>query len=126
MIPASCGVALGRNRNEGWRPEAPNHVVRGAAIGPALLFPAITCQTSLASLLTSPSCLACYYTLTMCYSELTIQPDERLGDVDSSYGDDSDSESQTTSLKSSVTNYVYENGRRYHAFRQGSYWYVPL
>ncbi|QKX57587.1 uncharacterized protein TRUGW13939_04705 [Talaromyces rugulosus] len=58
----------------------------------------------------------------MCYSELTIQPDERLGDVDSSYGDDSDSESQTTSLKSSVTNYVYENGRRYHAFRQGSYW----
>jgi hypothetical protein len=62
----------------------------------------------------------------MCYSELTIQPDERLGDVDSSYGDDSDRESQTTSLKSSVTNYVYENGRRYHAFRQGSYWYVRL
>jgi hypothetical protein len=30
-------------------------------------------------------------------------------------------ESYTTSLKSSITNYKYENGRRYHAFKDGSY-----
>ncbi|KAH0536012.1 hypothetical protein FGG08_007095 [Glutinoglossum americanum] len=40
-------------------------------------------------------------------------------DDDSSYGDALGS--FTTSLKSSVTNYQYENGRRYHAFRSGSY-----
>ncbi|EWC48813.1 hypothetical protein DRE_00118 [Drechslerella stenobrocha 248] len=34
---------------------------------------------------------------------------------------DSDLESFTTSLTSSVTNYQYENGRRYHAFRPGQY-----
>lgn len=28
----------------------------------------------------------------------------------------SDADSDLTSLASSVTNYVYENGRRYHAF----------
>lgn len=40
-------------------------------------------------------------------------------DVDSALGDDI--ESFTTSLVSSVTNYRYENGRRYHAFRDGAY-----
>lgn len=73
----------------------------------------------------SSSCLACSYCmLTMCNTEAATQPDEFLGEADSAYGDDSDRESQTTSLKSSVTNYVYENGRRYHAFRQGTYWFV--
>ncbi|KAL1975441.1 hypothetical protein VTN31DRAFT_3833 [Thermomyces dupontii] len=33
----------------------------------------------------------------------------------------SDSASDLTSLASSITNYVYENGRRYHSFRQGKY-----
>ncbi|KAL2000170.1 hypothetical protein VTN02DRAFT_3469 [Thermoascus thermophilus] len=33
----------------------------------------------------------------------------------------SDADSDLTSLASSVTNYVYENGRRYHAYRAGKY-----
>lgn len=28
----------------------------------------------------------------------------------------------TTSLKSSIMNYHFENGRRYSAYRQGQYW----
>lgn len=42
-------------------------------------------------------------------------------DRDSSYGD-SDAASETTSLRSAVLNYIYENGRRYHSYRAGSYW----
>lgn len=30
--------------------------------------------------------------------------------------------SEVTSLRSSITDYVYENGRRYHAYHAGSYW----
>lgn len=30
--------------------------------------------------------------------------------------------SETTSLRSSITDYVYDNGRRYHAYHAGSYW----
>jgi hypothetical protein len=51
-----------------------------------------------------------------------IRVDESLDDEDSSYGDDSDRESQTTSLYSAITKYVYENGRRYHSYRYGTYW----
>ncbi|KAH8598461.1 S-adenosyl-L-methionine-dependent methyltransferase [Bisporella sp. PMI_857] len=32
------------------------------------------------------------------------------------------SESDTTSLKSSVSKYRYENGRRYHGYKDGAYW----
>ncbi|KAJ9353458.1 S-adenosyl-L-methionine-dependent methyltransferase [Paecilomyces variotii] len=39
---------------------------------------------------------------------------------DSAIGD-SDISSCTTSIASSVLNYVYENGRRYHSFREGQY-----
>ena len=53
----------------------------------------------------------------------TIRLDESLGDTDSSYGDDCDRESQTTSLYSAITKYVYKNGRRYHSYRYGTYWY---
>lgn len=42
---------------------------------------------------------------------------------DSTLGDD-DNVSETMSLRSSVMEHVYENGRRYHSFRQGAYWYV--
>jgi len=48
-----------------------------------------------------------------------IQVDSDLAETDSSYGDDSQS---THSLYSTITNYVYENGRRYHSYQQGSYW----
>ncbi|QDS72871.1 hypothetical protein FKW77_007448 [Venturia effusa] len=40
---------------------------------------------------------------------------------DSSYGD-GDAASETTSLRSTVRSYIYENGRRYHSYRAGSYW----
>ncbi|KAG0647365.1 Velvet complex subunit LAE1 [Hyphodiscus hymeniophilus] len=40
-------------------------------------------------------------------------------DHDSSF--DEDIASSTTSLSSSIKNHTYENGRRYHAFRAGSY-----
>ncbi len=56
--------------------------------------------------------------------EASIQVDSDLGDrsdADSSYGCDDDRES-TTSLYSSITRHVYENGRRYHSYRQGAYW----
>jgi len=42
-------------------------------------------------------------------------------DADSAYGDN-DTESATTSLRSAVFAYHYENGRRYHAYRKGAYW----
>lgn len=43
-------------------------------------------------------------------------------EIDSSESDDFDSiESDLTSLSSSVFNYVYENGRTYHAYKSGSY-----
>ena len=48
-----------------------------------------------------------------------IEPDDEQNDKDSAYGDET--ESYTTSLKSSVLNYRYQNGRRYHAFREGAY-----
>jgi hypothetical protein len=41
--------------------------------------------------------------------------------IDSAYGDDVDSLS--TSITSSVRAYRIENGRRYHAFKDGSYFF---
>lgn len=41
---------------------------------------------------------------------------------DSSYGEESDLESQTTSLYSEITSHVYENGRRYNSYKYGTYW----
>ncbi|KAF5009433.1 hypothetical protein FDECE_4365 [Fusarium decemcellulare] len=40
---------------------------------------------------------------------------------DSSFGGSQGSASYLTSLNSSILNYKYENGRRYHAFREGAY-----
>jgi hypothetical protein len=51
-------------------------------------------------------------------STITIDQDR-----DSAYGD-SDVESETTSLRSAVYSYIYENGRRYHSYRAGAYWCV--
>ena len=42
-----------------------------------------------------------------------------LSEADSAFGDELSSDS--TSLRSSVLNYRYENGRRYHGYRDGSY-----
>ncbi|OKL59743.1 hypothetical protein UA08_04931A, partial [Talaromyces atroroseus] len=48
-----------------------------------------------------------------------IEPISGESDDDNNYW--SDAESDLTSLTSSVTNYIYENGRRYHSFREGKY-----
>jgi SAM-dependent methyltransferase len=42
-------------------------------------------------------------------------------DTDSAFGDDATISSYTTSLLSEVRNYRYENNRRYHSYREGSY-----
>ncbi|KAL2004052.1 hypothetical protein VTN02DRAFT_557 [Thermoascus thermophilus] len=44
---------------------------------------------------------------------------ENDDDVDSAIG--SETRSRSTSIASSVLNYTYENGRRYHAYREGAY-----
>ncbi|KAI8935072.1 hypothetical protein NX059_007667 [Plenodomus lindquistii] len=49
-------------------------------------------------------------------AQIALDSDEN----DSAYGDDSASD--TTSLKSAIYNYVYRNGRRYHAYKEGAYW----
>lgn len=54
----------------------------------------------------------------------TIEPDPTATDqpeTDSAYGDDTDAQSDTTSLMSEVLNFKYENGRRYHSYREGEY-----
>lgn len=53
--------------------------------------------------------------------EVPLRVDE-FDDNDSSYGGDSDAASETTSLYSAILNHVYENGRRYHSYRAGTYW----
>ncbi len=52
--------------------------------------------------------------------EQQVEIEAEHSDYDSAVSD-SDYASLTTSLSSSVTNYVYENGRRYHRFREGQY-----
>ncbi|KAF1842642.1 S-adenosyl-L-methionine-dependent methyltransferase [Cucurbitaria berberidis CBS 394.84] len=50
-------------------------------------------------------------------TQIAIDGDE----TDSAYNDE-DIASDTTSLKSAIVNYKYRNGRRYHAYKEGSYW----
>lgn len=50
----------------------------------------------------------------------SIEAESESFDTDSAVGDD-DSLSLTTSISSSVIDYVYENGRRYHSYREGEY-----
>ncbi|KAI9764040.1 MAG: hypothetical protein M1840_008916 [Geoglossum simile] len=53
---------------------------------------------------------------------------DKQDDPDADYADDSgiesSSDSDTTSLASFITKYRWENGRRYHAYRDGEYWYL--
>lgn len=53
-------------------------------------------------------------------AENPVEVDDAASDRDSSYNDAS-SASYATSLSSSIMNYKYQNGRRYHAFREGAY-----
>ena len=43
-------------------------------------------------------------------------------DADSAYGEDSFIGDDTKTLSSYITEYRYEFGRRYHAYRDGAYW----
>ncbi|QMW33970.1 hypothetical protein G4B84_009436 [Aspergillus flavus NRRL3357] len=49
-----------------------------------------------------------------------IEAESQLSDITWPTGD-SDVSSFTTSIASSIKDYVYENGRRYHGFREGEY-----
>ncbi|BCS17505.1 class I SAM-dependent methyltransferase [Aspergillus puulaauensis] len=49
-----------------------------------------------------------------------LEVDNTQDDSSSVFSDDYQSE--LTSLRSSIMDYRYENGRRYHAYRAGSYW----
>lgn len=49
-------------------------------------------------------------------------PDDEPNENDSAYGDDSLLRDDTKTLASYITEYRYEFGRRYHAFRDGAYW----
>ncbi|KAM0317957.1 hypothetical protein ACHAPQ_010840 [Fusarium lateritium] len=54
--------------------------------------------------------------------ETSLQVDEeQTEDTDSSYSISAELASQTSSINSSILNYRYVNGRRYHAFREGTY-----
>lgn len=50
------------------------------------------------------------------------QFNEDTDDTDSVYGEDSLTRDETKTLSTFVTEYRYEFGRRYHAFRDGAYW----
>jgi len=51
----------------------------------------------------------------------TPQDGSSTDESDSAYGDD-DQLSDTTSITSTIWKHRYENGRRYHKFREGEYW----
>ncbi|PGG97787.1 hypothetical protein AJ79_09085 [Helicocarpus griseus UAMH5409] len=53
--------------------------------------------------------------------DLNIEAEENLDDNDSTYEGSLGDASYTTSVTSSVKNYKYENGRRYHSFKEGEY-----
>ncbi|KAL1989316.1 hypothetical protein VTN96DRAFT_78 [Rasamsonia emersonii] len=55
-----------------------------------------------------------------------LEVDDALADTDSAYNESIGSASYVSSLSSSIKNYKYENGRRYHAFHEGSYVVVYL
>jgi SAM-dependent methyltransferase len=54
-------------------------------------------------------------------SPIAVDDDPAVLDSDSALGDDLSTFTQ--SLTSSVINYPYENGRRYHAYREGAYYF---
>ncbi|RSL70469.1 hypothetical protein CEP51_012185 [Fusarium floridanum] len=51
----------------------------------------------------------------------TIEVDSDLNDTDSAYPE-SEAATDGMSLRSSILNYKWENSRRYHAYKDGSYW----
>ncbi|KAF2789842.1 S-adenosyl-L-methionine-dependent methyltransferase, partial [Melanomma pulvis-pyrius CBS 109.77] len=50
-----------------------------------------------------------------------LEPDSLNSDTDSAFGSFDGNSSASTSLASSILNYEYSNGRRYHGYRSGAY-----
>ncbi|KAL1971102.1 hypothetical protein VTN77DRAFT_53 [Rasamsonia byssochlamydoides] len=50
-----------------------------------------------------------------------LEVDDASADTDSAYNESIGTASYVSSLSSSIKNYKYENGRRYHAYHEGSY-----
>lgn len=50
------------------------------------------------------------------------QPDDDPNENDSAYEEDTLLRDDTKTLATYITEYRYEFGRRYHAFRDGAYW----
>jgi len=46
---------------------------------------------------------------------------QAIDDVDSAFGDSDDESAYSTSVASTIHRHVYENGWRYHSFREGTY-----
>jgi hypothetical protein len=63
--------------------------------------------------------------INFCFPEFqqatNLTQDNTEDDTDSALGDD-DQASETTSIASTIMNHRFENGRRYHKFREGEYW----
>lgn len=53
-------------------------------------------------------------------------PQDDLDDADSAFGGDSFIGDETKTLSEYITEYRYEYGRRYHAYRDGAYWVSPV
>lgn len=49
-------------------------------------------------------------------------PQEDASDADSAFGGDSFIGDETKTLSEYITEYRFEYGRRYHAYRDGAYW----
>ncbi|KAL1962671.1 hypothetical protein VTN77DRAFT_9305 [Rasamsonia byssochlamydoides] len=54
-------------------------------------------------------------------AENTLEVDEAPADTDSAYNGSIGTASYVSSLSSSIKDYKYENGRRYHAYHEGAY-----
>lgn len=50
------------------------------------------------------------------------RPDDNSDERDSAYDGESLLGDDSATLASYITDYRYENGRRYHAYRDGAYW----
>lgn len=51
--------------------------------------------------------------------------DDDFDERDSAYDSESLLGDDTVTLATYITDYRYENGRRYHAYRDGAYWVRP-
>jgi hypothetical protein len=56
------------------------------------------------------------------HHQMEDEPSREDDDADSAYDGNSLIGDDTRSLASYITDYRYENGRRYHAYRDGAYW----